>query len=585
MLCLGLAIIVYARNRKPVLNKIFFLTILTGFFYCFTVVMMWCSPNFETAFVWHKLGTIWPLFVALLFHFALVFTKSRWLETEIHYVALYLPAFSFFLTSLMTDYITAPPVLKYWGYNDLPGQSWVYMLSVTWSAVIPLIAFGLCLNYYKKIKISVEKKRSRLVTIGLGIPIITFIITNVIAPGLSFEIPNLGIFSALFLSLFVGYAINKYELFRIDDALAAEKIIETMPDSVIISDMTGEIIRINSRLVDFTGYSEDELLGKKIVDVFPENKKDFDIILAKLSEFKVLKALETVTKNKSGEKKPIIISASIIEDKTYRPVGFTCVIHDITERKIMEEKLVKSQRLASIGELAGQIGHDLRNPLTGIKAGVFLLEKHAKDLTVEQKETLDVINRSIADANRIITSLVEYSSDFQLKIEHCTPKSLMSKALSKLQVPNQILIVNKTFDEPTLFLDAQKFENVFASIIENSIHATPETGVITIESIKKEFEIEISIEDTGTGISDDIFIKLFSPLVTTKAKGMGMSLAINKRIIEMHKGRIVAVRKPGKGTKVIITLPLTQQETENCIFSLLLNSKKSIAVSCLNRYS
>jgi signal transduction histidine kinase len=116
-------------------------------------------------------------------------------------------------------------------------------------------------------------------------------------------------------------------------------------------------------------------------------------------------------------------------------------------------------------------------------------------------------------------------------------------------------------------------------------HATPETGVITIESIKKGFEIEISIDDSGTGISDDIFIKLFSPLVTTKAKGMGMSLAINKRIIEMHKGRIVAVRKPGKGTKVIITLPLTQQETENCIFSLLLNSKKSIAVSCLNRYS
>jgi PAS domain S-box-containing protein len=368
----------------------------------------------------------------------------------------------------MTDYITAPPVLKYWGYNDLPGQTWVYMLSVTWSAIIPLVAFGLCLNYYKKVKNSVEKKRSRLVTIGLGIPIITFIITNVIAPGLSFEIPNLGIFSALFLSLFVGYAINKYELFRIDNALAAEKIIETMPDSVIISDMTGEIIRINSRLVDFTGYSEVELLGKKIVDVFPENKKDLDMILAKLSEFKVLKALETVTKNKSGEKKSVIISASIIEDKTYRPVGFTCVIHDITERKIMEEKLVRSQRLASIGELAGQIGHDLRNPLTGIKAGVFLLEKNAKDLTVKQKETLDVINRSIVDANRIITSLVEYSSDFQLQIEHCTPKSLMSKALSKVQVPNQILIVNKTFDEPTLCLDAQKFENVFASIIENS---------------------------------------------------------------------------------------------------------------------
>jgi hypothetical protein len=89
-------------------------------------------------------------------------------------------------------------------------------------------------------------------------------------------------------------------------------------------------------------------------------------------------------------------------------------------------------------------------------------------LTVKQKETLDVINRSIVDANRIITSLVEYSSDFQLQIEHCTPKSLMSKALSKVQVPNQILIVNKTFDEPTLCLDAQKFENVFASIIENS---------------------------------------------------------------------------------------------------------------------
>jgi hypothetical protein len=143
---------VFLINRKAALNRLFFLTVLTGFIYSFTTVMMWSSPNPDEALIWHKLGTVWPLFTAVVFNFALVFTDSKWIKFKIHYIAVYLPAVLFFLIDLLTFSINTAPVLEYWGYNDLPAGGWIYAASTFWSAVIPLSAFAVCLRYYFKAK-------------------------------------------------------------------------------------------------------------------------------------------------------------------------------------------------------------------------------------------------------------------------------------------------------------------------------------------------------------------------------------------------------------------------------------------------
>ena len=223
----------------------------------------------------------------------------------------------------------------------------------------------------------------------------------------------------------------------------------------------------------------------------------------------------------------------------------------------MEEQLVKAQRLASIGELAGQLGHDLRNPLAGIKNGIYLVKKKGNSISEEERrEILKIIESAIEDSNRIVTSLIEYSNETMLTPELTTPKRLVSNALAKLTVPSGISIQNNALDETLTLVDTTHVENAFLAILSNAVQATPEKGTITIGVNKSESSVTFSFTDTGIGIPEEIQSRLFTPLVTTKAKGMGMSLAICKRVVEAHGGNIEIESKVGAGTTVKVSLPV-----------------------------
>ena len=498
------------------------------------------------------MGTIWPFFVALVLNFALVFTESNWLKNKRNYLILYIPAVSLWLIDLSSNLINAPPIMESWGYNDVASGTWIYMLSTIWTAFLPILAFVLCFRFYRKAKDSSQRQRRKFVTIGFAIPIAAFIFTNMILRSFNADIPNLGIVATFFFSIFVAFAIVKYDLFTFDAALAADNILSTMPDSLILADMKAKILKVNERLVNFVGYSEKELIDESITKLCAEKQENiFEKTLNELAEKKIIRNHELILQTKSKEKRNVLFSGSVVKSKTGRAIGMACIIHDITEHKILEERLVKAERLASIGELAGQIGHDLRNPLSGIKNSVYLLKKNSNRLTeLDRNKILDTMSIAVEDSDRIVTSLVEYSSELILEPEQCTPNSLIMHALSKIQVPDRINIVNQTTDELKFFSDAQKIETVFVNIIKNAIDAMPQKGILQIISQIKGSNVEISFSDSGIGIPNNILTKLFSPLVTTKAKGMGMNLAICKRIVEAHSGKITCRKRNWKRHKI-----------------------------------
>ncbi len=561
--CLCLGIIVYSFHRKATLNKIFLLTALAAFFYSFTTVMMWTATDFTSANFWHKMGTIWPFFVALVATFALVFTENKWIKNKLNYLILFLPALAFWLIDLSTNLINSSPVIEYWGYNDVASGTVVYYSSIIWTIALPILAFVLCLKYYRKAENSMQRQLRKNVMIGFSIPIAAFISTNMIARMFGIDIPNLGFIATLFFSIFVGYAVVKYDLFTFDAAIATENILTTMPDSLILADVNGKILRVNERLMNFTGYTKKELIGKSITELCAENQeKTCTTLLDELTTKKIIRNRELIFQNKSGAKSNIFFSASIVKSKMGHNIGIVCIIHDITDMKKIEEKLVKTEKLASIGELAGQIGHDLRNPLAGIKNGIYLIKKKDKPLSEAKKgEVIGIIEDAIEDSNRIINSLVDYSSELNLQPEQCTAKSLVLHALSNIQLPDHINIINNATDDVKMFLDAQSMEKVFASIIKNAIEASPEKGSIKIQNMLKGQNMEISFIDYGIGMPEGFLRKLFAPLVTTKAKGMGMSLAICKRIVELHDGKIGVESTVGKGTTFTINLPIKLSKT------------------------
>ena len=206
----------------------------------------------------------------------------------------------------------------------------------------------------------------------------------------------------------------------------------------------------------------------------------------------------------------------------------------------MEERLLKAERLAAIGELAGIIGHDLRNPLQGIRSATYYLKTQKdNENNPNCREMLEVIDDCIERSDKIINDLIEYSQVINLQPSTSNPKTLLMRSLSLLQAPVGIEIVNKATTEPTLILDSNRIERAFAGIIKNAFDAMPEGGKLTITSKKAVDYVIFNFRDTGVGMDRDTLEKLWTPLFTTKAKGMGFGLPNCKRIVEAHGGKII----------------------------------------------
>ena len=234
------------------------------------------------------------------------------------------------------------------------------------------------------------------------------------------------------------------------------------------------------------------------------------------------------------------------------------IVQKRTEQlKKTQGELVKSERLATIGELAGMVGHDLRNPLTGIKNSAYFLKKKGSKISQAQaQEMLEIIDKCVNYSNKIVNDLLDYSRQIRLNLEEESPKKLLADSISMLDIPEKIKIITHLTDEPTVTVDPDKIKRVFINLIKNAIDAMPNGGKITITSEQINDNVEVSFSDTGEGINDDVLPKLFSPLFTTKAQGMGFGLAICKRIIEAHNGTIAIKTVKEKGTTFTVTLPI-----------------------------
>ncbi len=318
--------------------------------------------------------------------------------------------------------------------------------------------------------------------------------------------------------------------------------------------------------LNLLGFEENEVIGKSIREMSKKtsniDEKTFENLLTKLKAEGKIKNYEFKF-YKSGEETTGLLSSSIVKNKQGQEIGIAILIHDITERKKMEKKLVKAERLASIGELAGMIGHDLRNPLTGIRGAVYYLKtKHAAKMDENDKAMFETIERSIEYSNKIINDLLEYSREINLMLQKTTPKNLLTNAISLVKVPEKIQVIDETEDKPIMQVDIARMKRVFTSLIKNAFDAMPNGGTLTIKSEDAKDWVDFSFADTGAGMDQETLQKIWTPLFTTKAKGMGFGLAISKRIILAHGGKITAESTPDKGTTITFSLPVLNSKPD-----------------------
>ena len=228
----------------------------------------------------------------------------------------------------------------------------------------------------------------------------------------------------------------------------------------------------------------------------------------------------------------------------------------LTEIENKTIKLRSTERLAAIGELTTAIAHDLRNPMQGINAATYYLKTKVSSTADEKTaKMLTLIEKDIKHSDRIIRQLLEYSQPIWLQLNDSTPAKIIGKALSLIAVPQNIHIVNSAQDDLKIRVDEQKMSTVFADLFQNAIEAMPQGGTLKIESMNLNDHVTFRLSDTGVGMSQEQLGKVWSPLFTTKAKGMGLSLPTCKRVVEAHKGNISIQSTLGKGATVTITIP------------------------------
>jgi signal transduction histidine kinase len=258
---------------------------------------------------------------------------------------------------------------------------------------------------------------------------------------------------------------------------------------------------------------------------------------------------------------PVELSATSIDFRG-RPADLL-VVRDIRERKRIEEERKKLEKLAAIGELATMVGHDLRNPLQSIENAIYYLENECVSqpqcpFPQKAKEMLHVIDSSISYADKIIRDLQDFSATRAPALTKTDINTFVKETLSEVKLPEHITLRTKFGQLSEIDVDQDQMKRVFLNLTTNAIQAMEDRGTLTISTKQTAGFTEISFTDTGIGIPKENMKKIFTPLFTTKAKGMGMGLPICKKFVENHKGSIQVQSEAGKGTTFTVKIPITQ---------------------------
>ena len=231
------------------------------------------------------------------------------------------------------------------------------------------------------------------------------------------------------------------------------------------------------------------------------------------------------------------------------------------ELKASQERLVKSERLAAIGQAATMVGHDLRNPLQAITNGVFYLNITLADYPISEqmKETLDAISESVTYADNIVSNLQSFTRERKPMLTMVDANELVKDAVSLVKKPENVELIIETDELPKIEADREMLKRVFVNLTNNGIQAMNEKGgILCVSTGKKDDCVEFRFKDTGVGISEENLEKIFAPFFTTKAQGMGVGLAICKRVVKQHNGVITVESKLGEGATFTVKLPGTE---------------------------
>jgi len=343
--------------------------------------------------------------------------------------------------------------------------------------------------------------------------------------------------------------------------------LKSIGDAVIATDKKGYVTFMNPVAQILTGWKQEETAGRPLKDVFQIINEETgepaeDPLPEVLREGRVIGVAErTVLVAKDGRRIPIADTCAPIKYRKGNIAGAVLVFQDITERTKLQKDLMQAEKMAAIGTMAASVAHELRNPLGVIKTAVYNLRQNLQMKDVKTERRIANINKKVEEADKIINDLLNYSRLRKPNLVNTNINELIEEAESRVKSEfsgNKITTIKKLGKISEIKVDRVQMSGVFQNIIRNAYEAMDSGDKLTLctKYIKSKKSIEISIADTGCGISRENLEKLDKPFFSTKAKGTGLGLPLAFRIVkENHRGIIEVKSDVGKGTEFKVILP------------------------------
>lgn len=342
-----------------------------------------------------------------------------------------------------------------------------------------------------------------------------------------------------------------------------ERIIEGMSSGLMACDAQGLVVTANGAAAEITGYALDELIGKEVWRLFGEDREFFDRLNERLSDNRVYRTDRSI-RAAGGERRNIgmtvgRLEADEAEDETPQTV---CVFlfRDLTEIKRLERELRIRERMSVLGQMAGSIAHEIRNPLASISGSLQLLGRsNLRSDDPNADELIQIVVRESDRLSRTIEDFLEYARPGRFEPEEADLAGLINDTVKllrnspELHADHHIEMVGDA-DSYKATVDPSQIKQVFWNLARNALQAMPTGGSLTVTLKHVRRGIEVCFEDTGEGMTTEEIETFFQPNpVSASRKGTGLGLAVVYRILDRHGVRIEVDSEVGKGTRCLLT--------------------------------
>jgi PAS domain S-box-containing protein len=354
--------------------------------------------------------------------------------------------------------------------------------------------------------------------------------------------------------------VTEEEVKRGERLLAS--VVENVDDCIFTADTTGRLVTVNPAGRRLLGYAGSEVSYLRYPDLLAVDERGGAAALVEALEAGRGWSGPVTGLTARGRAFPAHVSVTSLFDDRGQRMGTVGVLHDLTEQVETQRRLIHREKLASLGEMAAGVAHEIRNPLAGIKMATNLLSSPEVDGSPLSQEMTRSILSGIAEIEGIINNLLDWTRDARLERSEYELHRILDPVVEAAAAEGRARGVQVAYGrlgrEAVAAVDGQKLRQVFTNVMKNAMEAIEPRrvgGRVTVDLFVEGGRAVVEVVDDGVGISPEDRDKIFLPFFTTKPAGTGLGMSIVKKIVDLHAGDIAIDSAPGHGTRVRISLP------------------------------